>query len=340
MAKKPGKSPHTSATSIRVMPYSMFVGQDQLKLALELSFIAPKIGGVLLSGERGTGKSTLVRAFAQMVHGRLPVTLPINATEDRVVGGWDIGALLKGEEVRQPGLLEEADGSILYIDEVNLLDDHIVNIILDTTATGLLVIEREGRDELVEVRFTLIGTMNPSEGGLRPQLLDRFGLMVSVAGEQDETVRTAILQAVLDYDAAAVLERAGIKGEPRQVVERARATDRDLARALKRARDLYPGVQLPPEIAARCARLGKEMQGEGHRADYVIAMAARAHAVRRSSRVVEPEDIAAVARLALQHRRREAQARGDGAAWTEGDDHWVERITTRGDNAAPQIPPP
>src|SRR5215471_10525041 len=140
---------------IPLMPYSMVKGQDQLKLALELSYIAPRIGGVLLSGQRGTGKSTVVRAFANAVFGTLPVTLPINATEDRVVGGWNIQSLLNSQLEEQPGLLESADGRLLYIDEVNLLDDHIVNIILDVTSTGVLVIEREGRHTEKEVRFTL-----------------------------------------------------------------------------------------------------------------------------------------------------------------------------------------
>jgi magnesium chelatase subunit I len=128
-----------------ILPYSLIIGQTQLKLALELAYIAPRIGGVLLSGERGTGKSTAVRAFAQMIAEQLPVTLPINATEDRVVGGWKVNELIGGKAVWQRGLLEEADKKgMLYVDEVNLLDDHIVNIILDVTSTGVLEIQREG----------------------------------------------------------------------------------------------------------------------------------------------------------------------------------------------------
>lgn len=312
---------------MRVMPYSMFVGQERLKLALELAYIAPKIGGVLLSGERGTGKSTLVRAFAQMVHGRLPVTLPINATEDRVVGGWDVGALLRGEEVRQRGLLEEADGTLLYIDEVNLLDDHIVNIILDATSTGILAIEREGRHEEVEVHFTMVGTMNPSEGGLRPQLLDRFGLMVSVASEQEGPVRVKVLEAVLEYDAAITLERRQLSGPPLLSLEHARERDRELASALTEARSRLLKITLSPEMTQRCVRLGQQLQGEGHRADFVIALAACAHAARRQSLEVEPGDLSAVARLALQHRRPEALSRGEGAAWTDAADRLVDDLT-------------
>jgi len=166
---------------ILVMPYSRMVGQEQIKLALELSHVSSTISGVLLSGEKGTGKSTLVRAFSQMLNqgngaggDGLPVTLPINATEDRVVGGWSVNELLKGRASWQVGLLEEADGGILYVDEVNLLDDHIVNLILDVASTGVLVVQREGQQRRCRVGFTLVGTMNPEEGGLRPQLLGSF----------------------------------------------------------------------------------------------------------------------------------------------------------------------
>ncbi|HEU4323640.1 MAG TPA: AAA family ATPase [Roseiflexaceae bacterium] len=188
-------SPNTDA----IMPYSMIHGQQQLKLALELAFVAQRIEGVLLSGQRGTGKSTAVRAFALMAYGRLPVTLPINATEDRVVGDWKLEELVRGEPVEQPGLLEQAHDSVLYIDEFNLLDDHIVNIILDVTSTERLVAQRN-RPIDKAFRFTLVGTMNPNEGGLRPQLLDRFGLMVDVSAESDTETRIKILKAVLEFD--------------------------------------------------------------------------------------------------------------------------------------------
>src|SRR5207248_7357981 len=157
---------------------------------------------VLISGERGTGKSTIVRAFAQMMYDDLPVTIPINATEDRVVGGWQIDELMRTNAKPQKGLLKEADGKLLYVDEVNLLDDHIVNIILDVTSTGVLVVEREGQDIQEPVQFTLVGTMNPEEGGLRPQLLDRFGLMVRVVAEANPEQRRQILQTVLAFDEA------------------------------------------------------------------------------------------------------------------------------------------
>ncbi len=164
-------------SAIQILPYTLIVGQEKIKLALELAYIAPRIGGVLLSGQRGTAKSTAVRAFSMMIYDRLPVTLPINATEDRVVGGWEINQLMKGEPKWQEGLIQEAaKDKLLYIDEVNLLDDHIVNIILDVSSTGVLVVQRDGQRREEAVSFNLVGTMNPEEGGLRPQLLDRFWL--------------------------------------------------------------------------------------------------------------------------------------------------------------------
>jgi magnesium chelatase subunit I len=183
-----------------ILPYSRIVGQGQLKLALELAFIDPDIRGVLLSGERGTAKSTAVRAFSQMMYGGLPTTLPINATEDRVVGGWRIDALMNQKDEWQPGLLQEADGKLLYVDEINLLDVHLVNIILDVASTDVLVVQREGKSIETPVHFTLVGTMNPEEGGLRPQLLDRFGLMVAVPSEQSEERRLEILETMLRFD--------------------------------------------------------------------------------------------------------------------------------------------
>jgi magnesium chelatase subunit I len=290
--------------------YSQIVGQSQLKLALELSFIEPRISGVLISGERGTGKSTAVRAFSRMMTGRLPVTLPINATEDRVVGGWDIGDLLKSKPTWKVGLLEEANGGLLYVDEVNLLDDHIVNIILDVTASELLTVERDSNIHRKEVRFTLIGTMNPEEGTLRPQLLDRFGLMVDVRGLTDANERRRVLQTVL----------AG--GEP-TVRKQAFQDDAALKGKLVEAKRAAQKIDFGNAVE-KCVALAKAFGADGHRGDYTLALAARALVSLNGAREITTEHIAQVAPFALQHRRRVAGQR-ELAPWTATEDDLVKK---------------
>jgi magnesium chelatase subunit I len=303
-----------------ILPYSYVVGQEQLKLALELAFIAPRIGGVLLSGQRGTAKSTAVRAFSLMAYGELPVTLPINATDDRVLGGWQLDALMEGKTEPQPGLLEEAsDKGLLYVDEVNLLDDHIVNIILDAVSTGLLIVQREAIDKVIQVRFSLVGTMNPEEGGLRPQLLDRFGLMVNVS-ELESALRGDMLSAVLRFD-----EELDLQASP--WIAEGRKADQKRRKQLEQVRKDLRSVQLSPEIAQLCADVAAEFKAVGHRGEVVTALAARAKAALDGSDSVEAKHVAEVAPMALQHRRPEL-AHGSRAEWSKEDAEFLVSLVT------------
>ena len=190
-------------------PFSALVGHDRLRLALVLCAVRPDIGGVLIRGEKGTAKSTAVRGLAQVLTmafqasgGGHLVELPIGATEDRVIGSLDLQKVLRdGEHAFSPGLLARAHRGVLYVDEVNLLHDHLVDILLDAAAMGRVHIERDGVSHSHEARFVLIGTMNPEEGELRPQLLDRFGLTVDVAASRDVDVRTDVIRQRLAFEA-------------------------------------------------------------------------------------------------------------------------------------------
>lgn len=319
----------TSITD-KIIPFSLLIGQEKLKLALKLTYIAPRIGGVLLSGQRGTGKSTAVRAFSLMTDGKLPVTLPINATEDRIVGGLDVDKLMEGKSEWKDGLLKEADGELLYIDEVNLLDDHIVNIILDVSSTGVLIAQRDGRKKQEAVSFRLIGTMNPEEGGLRPQLLDRFGLMVDVTAETGKKERIEILNMVMKWDEA-MFEQS--QGKSSDYIEKARLDDQKCKDELEKAKQKFQDVKISKEMIECCVKLTDAFNSEGNRGDYIIALASRAcAALEKDCQQVQPNHIQKVAQLVLQH-RRPGFLQSNQLPWTENDDNKVKEILAQKNNS-------
>jgi magnesium chelatase subunit D len=279
-------------------PFSALVGQDQLRLALILCSVRPEIGGVLIRGEKGTAKSTAVRALAQVLaevdeDARL-VELPIGATEDRVVGSLDLQRVLRdGEHAFSPGLLARAHGGVLYVDEVNLLHDHLVDVLLDAAAMGRVHVERDGVSHSHEARFMLVGTMNPEEGELRPQLLDRFGLTVDVYASRDVDVRVEVIRRRMDFEA-----------DPDAFAAKYAAEDVDLSRRIALARAMVAAVVLPDNELRRIAALCAAFDVDGMRADLVVARTAVAHAAWRGAGRVEEQDVRVAAELALPHRRR------------------------------------
>lgn len=289
-------------------PFSALVGQDRLRLALVLCAVRPEIGGVLIRGEKGTAKSTAVRALADVLSAidedaRL-VELPIGATEDRVVGSLDLQRVLRdGEHAFSPGLLARAHGGVLYVDEVNLLHDHLVDVLLDAAAMGRVHVERDGVSHSHDARFMLVGTMNPEEGELRPQLLDRFGLTVDVRASRDVDVRVEVIRRRMDFEA-----------DPAEFASRYADEDAQLAKSIAEARASVADVVLPDSELRRIAALCAAFDVDGMRADLVVARTAVAHAAWRGSIagaseatgkiVVEEQDIRVAAELALPHRRR------------------------------------
>jgi magnesium chelatase subunit D len=278
-------------------PFAALVGQDDTRLALLLCAINPRIGGVLLRGEKGTAKSTAARGLAQLLAPGSPFrTLPLGTTEDRLAGGIDLEhTLATGRPQLARGLLAEVDRGVLYVDEVNLLDDHLVDVLLDAAATGTNRVEREGLSAANPARFTLIATMNPEEGTLRPQLLDRFGLCVDVTAETDPQSRVSILA-----------RRTGHDRDPAGFAAAWAEATAALSRRLRRARQRLPGVRMPGAVAGYIAELCTSHHVAGHRADLVIARAAAANAAWHERLEVTADDVLAVAELALTHRRRDS----------------------------------
>jgi magnesium chelatase subunit D len=286
-------------------PFSAIVGQDDLKLALVLAAVDPSIGGVLISGERGTAKSTAARGLAALLprtaQGKAApfVELPLGATEDRVVGSLDISKVLKdGSTELRSGLLARADGGVLYVDEVNLLPDHIVDLLLDAAAGGWVTIERDGISAGEPARFVLIGTMNPEEGELRPQFVDRFGLCVKVRGLPEHGTRIAAIRQRLAFD-----------DDPEGVVEAARQEERTLQEGIIAARSRLAALLITDAHLAIVAAISAEHHLDGIRGDLAIIKAARALAAWLAAPAIGEEHIRRAAELALTHRTRQGQSK-------------------------------
>ena len=312
-----------------IYPFTALVNQDEMKTALILNVIDPSIGGLLIMGEKGTGKSTAVRSLAELLpeieavkdcpftcdaegalcsdcrdelakEGHLHreprkmrvVELPLGVTEDRLVGTLDIEhAIRRGEKRFEPGILADANRNFLYVDEVNLLEDHIVDLLLDSAAMGVNTVEREGISFTHPARFMLVGTMNPEEGDLRPQLLDRFGLCVGVTSLHDKALRVEILKrkAAFDNDQAAFLTHWA-------------AEQQKLADRVSLARKAVAAIPIGDEVLEKIVSITVALSLDGHRADIVMMKTARAYAAYRGVSTIGTEEIRDAAWLSLRHR--------------------------------------
>lgn len=314
-----------------IYPFSAIVGQKRMKRALIMNAIDQRIGGVLIRGERGTAKSTAARAMAallpdievfsdspfnddpnapttwsdwvkeqmaagetlEVVQRRVPfIDLPVSATEDRVVGTLDIEkAIKRGERHFEPGVLAAANRGLLYIDEVNLLDDHVVDLLLDSAAMGVNVVEREGISFVHPARFILVGTMNPEEGDLRPQLLDRFGLSVELVGIRDARERVQIMEYNISFES-----------NPETFRDRWQEKEYELSTQIARARTIIDQVSYTKRDLLSIAALSADLNVDGHRADLVVLKTARANAAFEGRLLINSRDVALAAELAYPHR--------------------------------------
>ena len=314
-----------------IYPFTAIVGQERMKRALILNAVDTRVGGVLIRGERGTAKSTAARGLAALLPKvrvvrdcrfgcdpenpntwcteckeralsikELPfdvkpipfVNLPVSATEDRVVGTLDIEqAIQKGERHFEPGVLANANRGLLYIDEVNLLDDHVVDLLLDSAAMGMNIVEREGISFSHPARFILVGTMNPEEGDLRPQLLDRFAFAVDITGIRDARERVLIMERNIAFEADPEVFRQSFTKQ-----------EEELSHKIELARKLVGKVTYTRRDLLSIAALTSSLNVDGHRADLVILKAARAQAAFDGRTLITDHDIALAAELALPHR--------------------------------------
>nr|QWK43912.1 photochlorophyllide reductase subunit I [Arthrothamnus bifidus] len=307
--------------STPIFPFTAIVGQEEMKLALELNVIDPKIGGVMIMGDRGTGKSTTIRAIADLLpeievikddpFNRHPqdetlensetefikipmVDLPLGATEDRVCGTIDIEkALTEGVKAFEPGLLAKANRGILYVDEVNLLDDHLVDILLDSAASGWNTVEREGISIRHPAQFVLVGSGNPEEGELRPQLLDRFGMHAEIRTVKDPDLRVRIVE-----------ERTLFDLNPYAWVDKYKDQQDLLKQKIIDAQNILDTVELPYDFRVNISKVCSELDVDGLRGDIVTNRAAKAYAAFQGKKDVLMEDIQKIIVLCLRHRLR------------------------------------
>jgi len=277
-----------------VFPFAAVLGQEKIKNALIWNLINPRIGGVLISGEKGTAKSTLIRGAAELGDMKI-IELPLNVTEDRLVGSIDLKqALQNGRRELEPGILKDADGNILYVDEVNLLSDHIVNALLEVASSGVNTIEREGISHSHPSRFVLIGSMNQEEGKLRPQFLDRFGLYVEVEGEKDLITRVEIMK-----------RRVAFEGDPLGFIENCADETRDLTARISAARIRLPEVEVTSNAHRFAATLAQGVHSAGHRGELALIETAKAIAAFDGRHMLNIDDIKQAAEYALPHRAQE-----------------------------------
>lgn len=277
-------------------PFTAIVGQEQLKLALILNAVDPAIGGVLISGEKGTAKSTAVRGLASAT-GRKVVEVPLNATEDRLVGTLDLSEAINGGERKfEQGLLYDSDGNFLYVDEINLLGTHIADILTEVISAGENVVRRDGISYSHPCRCIPIGTMNPEEGQLRPQLLDKFGLFVNVQGENDVEARTEIIRRRLEYENA-----------PEQFCRKYKAEEELLAKRISEAAERLKKVSVTEEILQLIALTADKAFCEGNRCEIILAETAKALCAWHCGETVSENDIAEAAKMVLPHRMRTPQ---------------------------------
>ena len=311
-----------------VFPFAAIVGQEEMKLALLLNVIDPKIGGVMIMGDRGTGKSTTIRALADLLpeidvvaddpfnsdpndpdsmndtgsaqprstaKKKVPmVDLPLGATEDRVCGTIDIEkALSEGVKAFEPGLLAKANRGILYVDEVNLLDDHLVDVLLDSAASGWNTVEREGISIRHPARFVLVGSGNPEEGELRPQLLDRFGMHAEIRTVKEPALRVEIVE-----------QRAEFDQNPQEFLQKYQTEQEVLQKQIVMAQELLPHVEMDYDQRVKISQVCSELDVDGLRGDIVTNRAAKAIAALEGRNEVTVDDIRRVITLCLRHRLR------------------------------------